>query len=422
MSIKFETIDWAYGSNIYEVNTRQYTAEGTFSAFQQHLPRLRDMGIEILWFMPVTPISKEKRLGTRGSYYACSDYTSINPEYGTLEDFKTLVSAAHDLGFKVIIDWVANHTGYDHHWTKEHSEWYRKDADGNFVELNGWDDVIDLDYTNAALRREMIKCMQFWVEKCNIDGFRCDMAHLVPLDFWKEARKACEETRPLFWLAECDEEKYLEVFDVSYAWKWMHATEKFMRNEIGLGDINNILHGYANYHAKGWKLFFTANHDENTWNGTESEKYGPAAKAFAIFSVTWPGLPLIYSGQELPNNKRLKFFEKDVIEWHEPVELHVFYKTLLQLRRENSALHNEARMVWFSTDADDKILAYLLVKDHQKVLVILNLSGAERVKIDLADASLKGGYINLFSGLQHHLNEREIFELQPWEYFVYASV
>ena len=199
MSKLFSAIDWSYDSNIYEINIRQYTQEGTFNAFAKELPRLRDMRVEILWFMPVTPISFEKRKGSLGSYYACSDYTAINPEYGTMDDFKNLVKAAQDMGFKVIIDWVANHTGWDHVWTKNNPDFYVRDANGNFTERNGWDDVIDLDYNNAALSDAMKNAMKFWIDECNLDGFRCDMAHLVPLDFWVEARAYLEPIKKFFY-------------------------------------------------------------------------------------------------------------------------------------------------------------------------------------------------------------------------------
>ncbi len=200
MSLLFKTVDWANDSNIYEVNTRQYTIEGTFDAFAQHLPRLKDMGVDILWFMPITPISLEKRQGTLGSYYAVDDYTAVNREFGTMDDFKALVAKAHALGMKVIIDWVANHTGWGSAWSKQYPQWFKKDAAGNFTEAHGWIDVIDLDYTNTDMRKAMIASMQHWVASCDIDGFRCDMAHLVPLDFWKEAREQCDALKPLYWL------------------------------------------------------------------------------------------------------------------------------------------------------------------------------------------------------------------------------
>jgi glycosidase len=421
MADLFNRVDWMYGSNIYEVNIRQYTPEGTFAAFAKHLPRLQDMGVKILWLMPVTPISLEKRQGTLGSYYACSSYTAINPEYGTLDDFKNLVHAAHNAGMKLIIDWVANHTGWDHHWTKEHPEWYIKDELGRFYDANGWEDVIDLDYKNNHMRNALISAMQYWVKECEIDGFRCDMAHLVPLEFWVDARLQCDALKQLFWLAECDVMEYHKVFDVTYAWEWMRITEDMVKKSLPLQTKRDVLLKYSQYPKGANKLFFTSNHDENSWNGTEYEKYDAAAEAMAVFTVTWPGTPLVYSGQELPNHKRLKFFEKDCIEWQPKNKLHDFYKKLFHLLYINPALHNHAQLYALQTGADDKVLAYLLVNNDSKVLVILNLSVNDKVVCDIKHDLLFGDYYNLFSGINHTINNAEKFELQAWEYMVYAT-
>ncbi len=418
MNSIFSTVDWAKGSNIYEVNIRQYSKEGTFAAFGKHLPQLKEMGVEILWLMPITPISVKERLGTLGSYYACSSYTSINPEFGSLDDFKTLVNEAHSMGFKLIIDWVANHTGWDHYWTTEHPEWYVKDAKGNFTEINGWNDVIDLNYNNTEMRTAMIEAMQYWVTECGIDGFRCDMAHLVPLDFWMQARIACEKNKPLFWLAECEVVNYHDVFDASYAWSFMHITEKQAKGEASLHDVREVLHAYTHYPPGAMKLFFTTNHDENSWNGTEYEKYGKAAKAWAVFTATWQGLPLIYSGQETGNTKRLQFFHKDQIEWNEPAPLADFYATLLQLRKRNKAI-TEGETFVLPSGHDGQLMAFLRRKDKEVVLVLLNLSNMERIKIEVANPWLTGNFTNVFSGLSFTFNGRESFELQAGEYIVY---
>ena len=421
MADLFNRVEWMYGSNIYEVNVRQYTPEGTFEAFAKHIPRLQDMGVKILWLMPITPISKEKRQGTLGSYYACSSYTTINPEFGTLDDFKSLVQTAHNAGMKLIIDWVANHTGWDHHWSKEHPDWYLKDELGRFYDPNGWEDVIDLNYNNDDMRKALTDAMLYWIKECDIDGFRCDMAHLVPLDFWVDARTACDAIKPLFWLAECDVMEYHKVFDVSYAWEWMRITEEMVKRSLSLQTKRDVLLKYSQYPKGANKLFFTSNHDENSWNGTEYEKYGAAAKAMAVFTVTWPGMPLLYSGQELPNHKRLKFFEKDCIEWQPKTQLHDFYKKLFHLLYVNPALHNHAQMYALQTGADDKVLAYLLVSNESKVLVVLNLSGNDKIVCTIQHELLHADYYNLFSGLQHTLNTAERFELQAWEYVVYAT-
>lgn len=421
MSQIFSTVEWARGSNIYEVNIRQYTNEGSFAAFAKHLPRLKEMGVDILWLMPITPISEKVRQGKLGSYYACSSYTSINPEFGLLRDFKHLVATAHELGFKVIIDWVANHTGWDHHWTFEHPNWYVKDAKGSFTDIHGWHDVIDLDYEVEAMRKAMIKAMQYWVRECDIDGFRCDMAHLVPLDFWIDARKECEQIKPLFWLAECDVEQYHDAFDASYAWEWMHQTEKHARGQASLNDIRNVLHKYSQYRNNAIKLFFTSNHDENSWNGTETEKYGNMAKAWSVFTATWQGMPLIYSGQELPNTKRLAFFDKDEIEWKKPLKLEGFYKTLLHLRKENQALATGETFI-LPTDHNNELFAFMRKRDDDTVLVILNLSSKNRIVIQVNHGWLDGVFENAFSGLSFTFKPGETFELQSGEYIVYKKI
>ncbi len=421
MDKNFSTVDWAKGSNIYEVNVRQYTSEGTFSAFSKHLPRLKEMGVAILWLMPITPISEKTRQGSLGSYYACSSYTDINPEFGTLTDFKELVNEAHALGFKLIIDWVANHTGWDHHWTTEHPDWYLKDDKGNFTEKNGWHDVIDLNFDRTDMRMGMIEAMKYWVTECNIDGFRCDMAHLVPLDFWKDARLACDIRKPLFWLAECETVSYHDVFDASYAWWWMHETNDRAKGISTLSKVREVLHAYTQYPQGAIKLFFTANHDENSWNGTEYEKYGNAAKAWAVFTCTWQCMPLIYSGQESPNTRRLKFFDKDLIEWNEPLQLQEFYQTLLQFRKSNSAIKNGDTFI-LPTAFDDQLMAFLRIAQNDVVLVLLNISEQDRLRVTVDSSWLSGKFRNIFSGLEFKFSGSETFELQAGEYIVYEKI
>jgi len=419
MSTLFRPVDWIYNTNLYEVNLRQYTKEGTFAAFSKELPRLKDMGVEVLWFMPITPISVEKRQGTLGSYYACSDYISTNPEFGTVQDFKLLVSQAHALGFKVIIDWVANHTGCDHWWTQTHPRYYIRNAQGQFYDRNGWHDVIDLNYYNHHMRADMINAMMFWVKECDIDGFRCDMAHLVPLDFWRTARITLDAVKPLFWLAETETIIYHQSFDVSYTWTWMHQTEKYSRGTIGFPDLLKTLDDYKlNFPPEAIRLYFTANHDENSWNGTEYEKYGPGAQALAVFSCTWEGLPLIYSGQELPNNKRLKFFDKDPIEWTGEYKLHNFYKALLQLRKANPALSVNSSTYRIKTSADSQVFCYLRKKEEREVLVVLNLSASPLSHFEFMDDRIAGDYRNIFNNLIIDLDRMKPLALQAWDYQV----
>jgi len=424
MSTQYPTVDWSKGSNIYEVNIRQYTPEGTFAAFQQHLPRLKDMGVEILWLMPITPISKEKKQGTLGSYYSCSSYTEINPEFGTKDDFKNFINEAHRLGFKVIIDWVANHTGWQHEWTVN-KDWYLLDKNENFIEINGWNDVIDLNYNNPEMQAAMIDAMRYWVGEFDIDGFRCDMAHLVRLDFWHKARKSCDEIKPLFWLGECDDDRYSEVFDATYAWRWVHATEMMAKNNSQWFEVRNALRQYIQLPKEAWKMYFTSNHDENSWNGTEYEKYGmPLAKNLAVFSCVFPGIPLVYSGQELPNYKRLKFFDKDEINWQQPAppQLAAFYHTLFALRKQHKAFHPEAQFWWACDNEQHPYVAFFLVNDADKAFAVFNFSATEKAKINFANEQLKGTYYNPFGGsIPVTFSENEDFEVLQNDFLLYVS-
>lgn len=418
--------DWKHNTNIYEVNVRQYSKEGTFRAFEKEMPRLKAMGVRTLWFMPITPISQENKKGSLGSPYAAADYTSVNPEFGTLDDFKHLVNEAHRLGFKVIIDWVANHTGWDHIWTKTHPDFYLKDPDGSFHRASGMDDIIELDYTNQEMRLMMIDAMKFWVKETNIDGFRCDLASWVEADFWEQARPEVEKIKPLFWLGEFDElesPEHGKFFDVSYSWKWMHKSADYYKNNEPLYELTDLLRRYSEIGDNSMRAWFTTNHDENSWNGTEYEKYEVIAKPMAVFSATWNGIPLLYSGQELPNMKRLGFFEKDAIEWNKSYEMADFYKTLLNLKSSNPALRGGDRNVTtyiLNTTANDKILAYLRKNGNDEVLVVLNMS-KEAVNFSIEDDHLAGTFKNVFFKTMRDFTDGKYFDFQPGDYAIFEK-
>jgi len=422
----FKKADWINNTDVYEVNLRQYTAEGTFNAFLQELPRLQEMGASTLWLMPITPIAQKNKKGTMGSPYACSDYTRINPEFGTLSDFKFFVTEAHKMGFKVIIDWVANHTGWDHVWTVTNPDYYKLDSETNdFKIASGMDDIIELNFKNPALRTAMIEAMRYWVEACDIDGFRCDLAFWVELEFWLEARTELEKTKTLFWLAEADgidHAHYYQAFDAIYTWTWMHKTATFYKDHWAADSLKNILYHYNSIGDKdAIKLWFTSNHDENSWNGTEYEKYGEAAKAFAVHSFTWNGIPLIYSGQELPNLKRLEFFEKDVIEWNGRYELHEFYQRLLKLRKSNPALRTGDDTVithMVNATTNESLVAYLRKKGESEVLVFLNMTRQE-IQFTIEDEKINGFYLDVFSGVSVDLSVDKKIALEPWGYKVF---
>lgn len=423
LSTVFKPAAWVHSTNIYEVNLRQYTAEGTFAAFAKHLLRLKDMGVEVLWFMPITPISVKNRKGTLGSYYACSSYVTTNPEFGTTDEFKELVQQIQSLGMKVIIDWVANHTGWDHEWTISNPDFYTQDHHGNFKPpVDNWEDVIHLNFYNPAMRKAMIDAMQFWVDECGIDGFRCDMAMLVPADFWFEARTALDKIRPLFWLGEFDQwndEPYAHAFDVSYSWHWMHISEEYYKNHRRIVELDKVLSEYNKKQpAHHLHSFFTSNHDENSWNGSEYEKYGAMALPLAVFSCTWDGVPLLYSGQELPNMKRLQFFEKDEIEWKDAPALHQFYQKLLLLRQQNPAMQSghEHGITWrIATDHPEQIFCFVRKNKEEEVLVLINFSDQPIVCL-LHDLRVRGLFKDIFT--EEELQSTDQLSIAPWGYKV----
>jgi len=409
------------GSNMYEVNIRQYTVDGTFNAFAEHLPRLKDMGVEILWMMPIHPIGIVKRKGILGSYYSIQNHKGINTEFGTEQDFKDLILKVHALGMKIVIDWVANHTSWDNVWTETNPEFFVKNEEGDFIAPYDWDDVIQIDHSNEAEQIAMIDAMKYWITHFNIDGFRADLAHLTPLPFWLKARTNLSPfKKDLIWLAETEEVNYHQAFDISYTWKWMHFTEQFAKGEKTLADCTKVLIEYKNdFPENALRLFFTSNHDENSWNGSEYEKYGELAKAFAVLSCLYAGIALVYSGQELPHKKRLSFFEKDLIEWNTNIELHSFYKILLSFRKQNAVLKNAImRNITIDESLVDKnILAYKIENDFGKVIVILNL---RRVSISENISFTEGEeiYKNIFTQQEVRVGNNFLFETAAGGYCI----
>jgi glycosidase len=342
--------DWTYRTNLYCVNVRQYSAEGTLAAFARHLPRLHAMGVETLWFMPLQPIGVLHRKGSLGSYYAIRDYGAVNPEFGSLTDFKGVVALAQALGMKVLLDWVANHTAWDHAWTGEHPDWYKKDAAGQIYPVtfsNGpepeyWTDVVALDYAQPDLWRGMIDAMAWWLRETGIDGFRCDVAGLVPLPFWQQARRELDAIKPVFMLAEWSEPELHDLaFDMTYGWDLTDVLRRVGAGQAGADALRAWVAQPSPkaYPAHAYRLRFTSNHDINSWHGHDGELYGPAFAAMAVLAATLPGLPLIYGGQESGLDQRLAFFEKDAIDWRS-YQHQALYTELLALKKAHPALGN----------------------------------------------------------------------------------
>ena len=420
--LKKNVPEWTKNLTIYEVNLRQYSKSGSFKDFEKHLPRLKEMGVGILWFMPVQPIGIINRKGTLGSYYSISDYTAINPEYGTMDDFKKLVKKCHENGMYVIIDWVANHTSWDNKLITTHPEWYSKDSTGKIIApVPDWTDVADLNYDNKELHSYMIEAMKFWLKETDIDGFRCDVAGMIPTDFWNKARPALDSVKKVFMLAEAEDTVLHEkAFDMSYTWNFHHLAANIAQGKKTALAFDTLFRKeIKRFKTNDYRMYFTSNHDENSWNGTAYEKFGDGVKTFAVLSFTIPGMPLIYSGQEAGLNKRLKFFDKDTIEWKNN-EFFNLYKNLITLKKENKALWNGeygGTFIKINTSNNKSVFAFCRQKDENEVIVILNLS-KKTVNIALQDCSFFGNYTNVFTKQQIKIEKNSNFEMNGWEYIV----
>jgi len=413
--------DWTRNAVIYEVNVRQYTKEGTFAAFEQHLPRLKELGVDVLWFMPIHPISEKNRKGTLGSYYAVKNYKEVNPEFGTKEDFKRVVDKAHEMGFKVILDWVANHTGGDNVWLTDHPDWYVKDEAGNPKSPYDWTDTYELNYDNQEMRAAMTDALKYWITDFGIDGYRCDMAHEVPTDFWNSVRPALDSIKPVFMLAESEEYDLLDhAFDANYSWELMHMMADIYKGEKSADDIAAYLQKLDTIKCPdGFKMNFLTNHDENSWNGTEFERYGKAVETFAVLTYTLNGMPMIYTGQEVGLKKRLSFFEKDMVPSWNANATTTFYKKLNELKHTHPALRagemgGEFRR--YSTNYGKELLIFSREKAGKEIMVMLNLSD-KNLTYASNDALGRDNYTDYFTGkLVGNLPKT----LKAWEYRVFT--
>jgi glycosidase len=410
--------DWSKNAAIYEANIRQYSQEGTFKKFEEYLPELKKMGVGVIWIMPINPIGKVNRKGNLGSYYSVADYLAVNPEFGTPEDFHHLVNAIHAQGMKVIIDWVANHTAWDHPWATSHPEFYVHDAKGNFVApVPDWADVIKLDYHNPQLRTEMINALKFWVTDYDIDGFRCDVAAMVPTVFWNEARKQLDQIKPVFMLAEAFEPELQEhAFDMTYGWQFKDLWGEIAKGKKNAADLAAYMSSEeAGYNANSYRMLHTSNHDLNSWEGTEFDRLGDAAETFLVLSNTLKGMPLLYEGQEAGNHKALSFFERDPIVWKDH-KFRALYTSLFHLKQNNHALWNGlygGQPQLIHTSDDQHIFAFVRNKDSDEVIGIFNLSDKTR-QFNSTDPALLGKFTDPLTGK----SVAAPHELKAWEYIL----
>lgn len=410
--------------NIYEVNIRQYTKEGTLNAFAKHLPRLQKMGVKTIWFMPLQPISKEGRKGTLGSYYSVAHYTQVNPEFGTLADFNKIVTSAHNLGMKVLIDWVPNHSGADHYWLKTQPNFYERDSTGKAIFTADWSDTRELNFDNLVMQDSMINAMKYWVKNTAIDGFRVDVAWGVPYSFWNKCIPALKKERNLFFLAEADDPKLHETgFDATYPWTEFHVMNDIAAGKKNILSLDTVLNKIDKDYMKGaWRLYFTSNHDENSWNKADYETMpGIKHAPFAVFTQTYNrAMPLVYSGQEEPVLRAVSFFEKDSMGFKK-YERAPFYKTLLNLRSTNAAFKEAAVFERLKVNVPNQVMAYSRKNGDDLVVVVLNLS-ANATEV-IIDATLPSGktYTELFT--REGLKDIHKLALPAWGYkvFIYGN-
>ncbi|MBY0563849.1 MAG: alpha amylase C-terminal domain-containing protein [Hyphomonadaceae bacterium] len=417
--------EWARDAVIYQINTRQFTPEGTFNAARAQLPRLQALGVDILWLMPIHEIGVQNRKGTLGSPYSVRDYYSVNPEFGTMADFRAFVDEAHQLGMYVILDWVANHTAWDNPLVSEHPEWYERDWKGDFHPTPWWDwsDIIDLDYDQPGLRRYMTEAMIYWVREADIDGYRADVAGYVPLDFWETVRRELDAIKPVFMLAEFDQrDVHARAFDATYAWEWnnsMHALA------MGRADVG-ALFGYYSGNQSAWpedayRMVYTSNHDQNAWDATEFERFGPAVQAAMVLQFVGEGIPSIYNGQEAGNEEQLEFFEREPIQWREHPHGELL-RRLISLKHETRALWNGAagaRMIPVVNSAPMHVFSFARFDDHGGVFAVFNFTGQSQ-RVTFQHNLHHGDFVEYFSTEAARFDAATELTLPAWSYRVYV--
>ena len=424
--------EWSRAAVLYEVNVRQYTPEGTFAALQRQLPRIDSLGVDILWLMPIQPIGVVNRKGSLGSYYSIRDYTAINPEFGTLADARAFVDAAHRAGLRVILDWVPNHTAFDHVWIKPHPDWYAHRADGTISNARDneghetdWTDVAELNYDNPAMRRAMIADMRWWLDSLGIDGFRADVAGGVPNDFWAQARRALGAVRPdLFMLAEAEGPQYHAAFNATYGWELHHLLNAIAQGKRSVGELDAYFDRQAKTYPFGaYRMYFTSNHDENSWSGTEFERMGANhLPAFVLAATAQSSIPLLYTGQEASLHKRLRFFDKDTVDWSGP-SLAGFYRAMFELKHGNPALWNgtfggDQRSV--TTSNGDRVYAFARTRGANTVFVAVNFGDAP-ARVSYRELPPAGAYMDWFDRRTYASDASVQLEIPPHGYRVLVT-
>lgn len=416
---------WSHDIVLYELNVRQFSEEGSFSAVEQRVDELAALGVDVIWFMPIHPIGELNRKGPLGSYYSVRDFREVNPEFGDMNDFRSLVSSIHQAGMYLMMDWVPNHSAWDNHLAEEQPGWYVRDSTGGFVSPYDWTDVIQFDWSNEGLQEYMLDALLFWVEELDVDGFRVDHPHVTPADFWLEARLEMEKIKPVLMLAENEDRvEFLDKgFDINYSWELHHLMNRVAQGqekaEVLRRTLEEDLERYPDYAGR---LRFITNHDENSWAGTIEERMGEAHEAFAVFMYTIPGVPLIYNGQEAGLNKRLEFFDRDPIEWQDSY-LRDFYHSLNRLKEDNEALHNGSyggSYAAMDISGDEDVYGYIREKGDNTIISIINFDEEEAAFT--VNTGTGAEYRDYFSGAKISIDSDSLMMLEGWSYMVLTAL
>ena len=421
----YKNPEWSYSAVLYELNVRQFTPEGTFAAARERLPFLRSVGIDAIWLMPIYPIGQQGRKGSLGSYYSIRDYKGINDEFGTAADFREFIAAAHSLGMRVLLDWVANHTARDARWLEEKPyDWYEREADGTAKVPWDWTDTAKLNYSNHDVWLGQIDAMRYWVEEFNVDGFRCDMAMLVPIEFWQEASNELHRIKSdIFMLAEAEEDNLFDhAFNMSYQWNIHHIMCDIAKGARRVWDMRNAIHSErAKYPREAMRMSFTSNHDENSWSGSEQSRFGAALDVMTVMTFLMPStMPLIYTGQGVGYNHSFEFFKRDAI----PAEAYVENRTTELYRRLTSLKHKEralaagergGEMIEIENNAKDCMMTFVREVDGSRVVAIVNLS-PYTIHADFRTGIYAGKYYDALSGERVVLDDHVERDIAPWQY------
>jgi glycosidase len=417
--------EWSFSAVLYEMNVRQLTAEGTFRAAIERLPFLRSIGVDAIWLMPIYPIGEDGRKGSLGSYYSIKDYTAVNPEFGTDDDFRVFVAAAHAMGMRVLLDWVANHTARDARWIAERpADWYERDEQGVAKVPWDWTDTAKLNYANHDVWRGQIDAMRYWVENFDVDGFRCDMAMLVPIEFWQEASEELHRIKSdIFMLAEAEEDNLFDnAFNMSYQWNVHHIMVDIAKGARRVWDLRNAIHSErARYPREAMRMSFTSNHDENSWSGSEQSRFGAALEVMTAMTFLMPStMPLIYTGQEVGYDHSFEFFERDAIPAEKYREGYAtrLYRSLAALKHSERALcagECGGEMIEIENNAKDCMMTFVREVEGSRVVAMMNLS-PYTIHADFRTGIYAGEYKDAITGERVVLDDHVERDIEPWGY------